>query len=211
MTHRTRLVVGLAITGAIPLTVGVILWVIGSAMRTAYHGGWSGPADVGEVMVLAGLVCGLALFVFAAAEQRRMPRGPTGWADASLQRGEQALMPLDSPEHQAFLADPQPMPVRLAGPGVPPGGVPPADPVYPQAGEFYPPAGEAHPLAGAAYPPAGQVYPPAAGPWPDQGMPQAWIPPPGLGAPTGPGYRDNPEFPRERGFPVPPEAPGEAE
>jgi hypothetical protein len=80
-------------------------------MGAAYQGHWGTTAGFGEVLLLAGLICGLGVFVIAVAGERRTPQGPS----APPGGGEPDLMPLASPEHQAFLADPPPpLPVSPA-------------------------------------------------------------------------------------------------
>jgi hypothetical protein len=115
VTQQTRVLTGVAITGAVPMTVGTILWLTGTVMGSAYHGHWAGPAGLGEVLLLAGLLCGLAMFVFAAVAERWTPRQP----EVPSTQGGPDLMPLAAPEHQAFLA------------GSPPAPVPPSPPPYP--------------------------------------------------------------------------------
>jgi hypothetical protein len=129
VTQQARVLTGLAIVGAFPMTAGAILWLAGTVMGSAYHGHWSGTAGLGEVLLLAGLLCGLAMFVFAAGAERRTPRQP----EVPSTRGEPDLMPLAAPEHQAFAADPY-----LAEPQFPPDEQwpdpeppPPAYPVFP--------------------------------------------------------------------------------
>jgi hypothetical protein len=70
---QSRGLTSLAILGAIPLTAGAVIWIVGTAMRLSSRRGWGGRIGTAEVMILAGLACGLLLFVFAAVRQRRMP------------------------------------------------------------------------------------------------------------------------------------------
>lgn len=128
--RQARLLAGLAITGAVPLTVGAIAWITGTAMKAVYHGRWGSTAGLGEVLVVVGLICGLIMFVIAATGDRAGPR-PTATT------GRTAALPLASPEQQAALADPRPPdpgpptgPIAATGPlpltgQVPPGAVPP--------------------------------------------------------------------------------------
>jgi hypothetical protein len=173
VARQAHLLAVLAVTGAAPLTVGVILWVIGTVMHAGYHGGWAATAGTGQVLIMAGLLCGLCMFVLAANSVRWMPHGPAG-------RARRVLQSLDSPEQQAWLADrPQPE----AGP-VPPGPVPPgpepADPVPPDPGAPAPgefPADRPWPEPGPA--PAWPAYP-------DQpGADQPYLAPPGHPGPPG--------------------------
>jgi hypothetical protein len=100
VTQQARLLVGVAVVGAIPVTLGAILWLTGTVMGSVYHGRWSDTAGLGGVLLLAGLVCGLILFVLAAAGER--------WTLPESRKAPRDLTPLASPEQQAFLADPPP-------------------------------------------------------------------------------------------------------
>lgn len=71
--------VGLAIAGVVPLTLGAILWLVGTSMRLASHRGWAGRAAAGEALVLIGLGCGLALVIVAVS----------GWRDGEVRTGEE--------------------------------------------------------------------------------------------------------------------------
>jgi hypothetical protein len=74
-----RAIACLALAGAVPLTVGAILWVIASVMQgLASAHGWGGTAGAGAVLVLAGLVCGLAMIIMATRWQRGTPQPPSG-------------------------------------------------------------------------------------------------------------------------------------
>jgi hypothetical protein len=122
VARQAQLLAVLAVTGAAPLTVGVILWVMGTVLQAGYHGRWSAAAGTGEVLIMAGLLCGLCMFVLAANSVRWTPRVPAG-------RARRVLRPLASPEQQAWLADqPQgglaPPPDRPVYPG-PPGPIAP--------------------------------------------------------------------------------------
>src|SRR5579863_5394356 len=74
MTPRAKLVVALAVVGAIPLTTGVLIWAIGSVMGIGFHGGWNGVAGTGRIIALAGLLPGLVMIVLAASGRREMMR-----------------------------------------------------------------------------------------------------------------------------------------
>jgi hypothetical protein len=178
----------LAVTGAVPLTVGVILWVTGTVLQAGYHGGWSATAGTGELLIMAGLLCGLCMFVLAANSVRWTPRVPVG-------RARRALQQLASPEQQAWLADqprPAAAPQQAAEPGFPPvapppGNLPPGNlpPGGPPPGVL-PPGG---PAPGVAYPAA--EFPPDRA-WAEPGSPPGWPvypDPPGVVAPylAGPG------------------------
>jgi hypothetical protein len=139
VTQQARLLVGLAIAGAVPLTVGALLWLVGAAMGAAYHGHWSATAGLGEVLLAAGLICGLGVFLLAVVGERWTPPG----RPAPASGGEPDLMPLASPEHQAFLAGPPPpaSPSPPAPPQFPPEQhwpdpepAPPAYPTFPGPG-----------------------------------------------------------------------------
>ena len=140
VTRQAQLLAVVAVTGAALLTAGVILWATGTVMQAGYHG-HRAAAGTGEVLIMAGLLCGLCMFVLAANSVRWTPR-PAG-------RPRRALQPLASPEEQAWLADrpppeagPLPVPQpRFAPPAdaVPPGPVPPGPvPPGPGPGEFPP-------------------------------------------------------------------------
>jgi hypothetical protein len=75
LTRRTRAFIAIAVAGSIPLTLGVIMWITGTAMGLASHHGWAGVAQVGVILMLAGLLCGLALIVVTAAWLRPRERG----------------------------------------------------------------------------------------------------------------------------------------
>lgn len=70
--RRMRAIACLAVAAAVPLTAGTILWVVATVMRRSAPHGRGGTASAGEVLVLAGLVCGLALIIAATLWQRRM-------------------------------------------------------------------------------------------------------------------------------------------
>jgi hypothetical protein len=165
-----RAIAWLAVAGALPLTAGAILWVTGTAMGLASRSGWSGPAVAGEFLVLAGLLCGLGLITMAALWQRQLPRGPAATAAGPPTYSGPSLMPLASPEQQAYLAEL------------------PSAPAYPQPDAGYPqPDGPvpAYPQPGVAYlPPDGAMpaYPQPPPPWPGP-VPDAWPPPPAQGQP----------------------------
>src|SRR5579859_2691401 len=74
MTPRAKLVVALAVVGAIPLTTGVLIWAIGSVMGIGFHGGWNVVAGTGRIIALAGLLPGLVMIVLAASGRREMMR-----------------------------------------------------------------------------------------------------------------------------------------
>jgi hypothetical protein len=182
-----RAIACLAVAGAVPLTVGAILWVIASVMQgLASAHGWGGTAGVGEVLVLAGLVCGLAMIIMATRWQRGTPRPAAAGPAGRLEGNGQALMPLASPEQQAYPAGPAGMPLYPQ----PPAGYPQADPQmlpYPRPDPAYPEADLAYPPPPAAYPPAVDAqmlaYPQPEAPWAEPPGPQPWPPPPGQGSP----------------------------
>jgi hypothetical protein len=152
VTQQARLLVGLAIVGAIPMTVGAILWLVGTVMDSAYHGAWSGTAGLGGVLLMAGLICGLALFLLAAASERWALPGSC----RPSRKDPRKLTPLASPEQQAFLADPQPPEQVCAEPAPPPahsgGQLPffPAEPQFPPDEQW--PDPEPPPPAHPAFP-----------------------------------------------------------
>jgi hypothetical protein len=105
-----RAIAGLAVAGSVPLTAGTILWVIAAVMRRSSPGGWDGTAGAGEVLVLVGLACGLAMIIAAALWQRRMPRiRPVSGAEP-LSYAEQPLVQLTRPEQHAYPAGRPPTP-----------------------------------------------------------------------------------------------------
>jgi Zn-dependent protease with chaperone function len=142
-----RAVACLAVAGAIPLTVGAILWVIAAARQgLASARGWGGTAAAGEVLVLAGLACGLAMIIMAARWQRRTPRSAAAGAAGTLAGNGPALMALASPERHASLTGPAGMPVYPQPPAAypqPPAAYPQPPAGYPQPGPS--PPGQARP------------------------------------------------------------------
>jgi hypothetical protein len=185
--RRTRAIAWLAVAGAVPLTAGAILWVTGTAMGLASRSGWSGLAVAGEFLVLAGLLCGLGLITMAALWHRQLPRRPAATAAGPPTYSGPSLMPLASPEQQAYLAE---LPSAPAYPQPDAGYLQPDGPVpaYPRPDAGYPqPDGPvpAYPQPGVAYPPpdgAMPAYPQPPAPWPGQ-VPDAWPPPPAQGQP----------------------------
>lgn len=189
MTRKARLVIALAIVGAIPLTAGVLIWVIGAVMSAGFYGGWTGFAGAGKVTALAGLLLGLVMIVLAASGRREVmrarPRRTRDHPGDTPPPPDQSLLPV-APEHQAFLADPSPQPEQPPPPGTvhPPAGEQPLveqgppGTTYPPAGEQPPveqgpppgmafpplrePPGSPYPEAGHGYPPSGEPYPPGA-------------------------------------------------
>src|SRR5487761_1791749 len=170
--RRMRVIAGAAIAGAIPLTLGAIFWIVGSAMGLASHPGWGGLAQAGVVMMLAGLACGLIVIAAGAIWQPRAPGIPAGPAQKEPPPDGLTLTPLASPEQQEYLSrrsgqPPGPAYQQPAGPAPYP--QPEAMPAYPAAGP------------GPAYPQPGAPWAEPAVQWPDPGIQQAWTPPPGLG------------------------------
>jgi len=198
--RRMRVIAWLAVAGAVPLTAGVILWVTGTAMGLASRSGWSGLAVAGEFLVLAGLLCGLGLMIMAALWQRQLPRGPAATAAGPPAYSGPSLMPLASPEQQAYRAE-LPSAAAYPQPGV---AYPQPDrtmPAYPQpdgpvpayrlphgSTQAYPEPDGAMPSyrqPSVAYPqPDGAMssYPQPPAPWPGPVL-DAWPPPPAQGQP----------------------------
>ncbi len=187
--RRIRVIAWLAVAGAVPLTAGVVLWVTGTAMGLASRSGWSGLGVAGEFLMLAGLLCGLGLMIMAALWQRQLPRGPAATDAGPPAYSGPSLMPLASPEQQAYRAElpsapayPQPD----AGYPEPDGPVPAyrlphgSTPAYPPDGTMpsYPQPGVAYPQPDGAMP----SYPQPPAPWPGP-VPDAWPPPPAQGQP----------------------------
>jgi len=221
MTPRAKLVVALAVVGAIPLTTGVLIWAIGSVMGIGFHGGWNGVAGTGRIIALAGLLPGLVMIVLAASGRREMmrarPRNQPAPAPAPYPP-EHNLLPV-APEHQAFLADPpppeqvppssmaypspaEPPPVeRGAPPGEPPPGMaygPPGEPPGMAYGRPGGPPGMAYGRPGG---PPGMAYGPPGEPPPvERGAPPGQ-PPPGMAyGPSGEPYPpDHPVPPKDAG------------
>lgn len=125
VTPRARLLTGLAVAGAVPLTAGVILWIAGTVMGSAYHGRWGAVASLGGLLAVTGLGCGLVMFVAAgcvvAVTPRRIPPGPA--APTAPTPAAPDLVPLASPEQHPLLIDP-----RSAVPQPPPSRPPQAGP-----------------------------------------------------------------------------------
>jgi hypothetical protein len=180
VARQVQVLAGAALVGAVPLTLGALLWIAGSVMEATYHGHyWSGLAGTGELLLLIGLICGLVMFVLAANGERWMPRGPVA---VTGQEGD-GLLPLASPEQQAMLADPvypeppQPPPAPAPQPAQQPLQPPPAQPPQPA-----PPYLPAEPyLPADVYPPGqsppGQFPPdqfPPERPWPEPSQQPGW-------------------------------------
>ena len=195
-----RVIAGAAIAGAIPLTLGAIFWIVGSAMGLASHPGWGGLAQAGVVMMLAGLACGLIVIAAAAIWQHRAPGIPAGPAQKEPPPDGLTLTPLASPEQQEYLSRRSGQPPPFEPPPFEPPPLPmPAYPrpeetpayLQPEAITLYPP-----PAPGPAYQqPAGPApYPqpeampayPAAGPGPAYPQPEAMPAYPAAG--PGPAY-----------------------
>jgi hypothetical protein len=182
-----RAIAWLAVAGAVPLTAGAILWVTGTAMGLASRSGWSGLAVAGEFLVLAGLLCGLGLIITAALWRRQLPRGLAASAAGPPTCSGPSLMPLASPEQQAYPAE---LPLASACPERDAGYQQSGEPMigYPQPGAAYPePDGPvpAYPQRGVGYPPpdgAMPAYPQPPARWPGP-VPDAWPPPPAQGEP----------------------------
>jgi hypothetical protein len=147
MTRRTRIFIGMAASGAIPLTVGVIMWVVGSAMGLVSHHGWGQIAGIGAILILAGLLCGAALLIATAAWRRGMPRLRIRAAGQAWHHGgEHALVPMPPPGPQMFRPQPpsgvsfppswDPYPPfedqQWSAAGTTPNWTPPADQDYPE-------------------------------------------------------------------------------
>jgi hypothetical protein len=202
VTRQARLLAGVAITGSIPLTLGAIFWIVGTVMGAAYHGHWHRTAGLGEGLVLVGLICGLIMFVFAAAGERLNPRG--SWSGPG--GGGRVLMPLASPEQQAFLADPQRPDAEtpITGPMRPPAGMRPPGPPTPPGAAVRPPAGMP-PWAGmpspVPRPPGGLVTPPGPMGPPAQDEPPDWPPMRDWFDPADPRYPDDQAPPPYPAFP----------
>lgn len=215
--RRLRVIAGLAIAGAVPLTLGAIFWIVGSALGLASHPGWGGLAQAGVIMMLAGLACGAIVVAAAAGWQRRQPGTATGPGRPVPTPDGRALTPLASPEHQEYLSGPGTQPGRRVQPGQPPSLFDPQPPsmpayphpaqppAYPQQGFMAPyPQGDAMPAYPAPGPDAGYPQPGApwgepAVQWAEPGGQQAWAAPPGLGdeEPTGTGRHRSDEQRRD--------------
>jgi hypothetical protein len=164
-----RAITCLAVAGAVPLTVGAILWVIATVMQgLASARGWGGTAGAGEILVLAGLVCGLAMIIMATLWQRGTPRPAAAGAASTFAGDGQALVPLAPPEQQAYPAGPAGMPLY-----------PQPYPSYPQPERADPPPATYPPAAGAQM----LAYPQPDAPWAEPPASQPWPPPPGRARP----------------------------
>jgi uncharacterized membrane protein YedE/YeeE len=85
VARQAQLLAVIAVAGAAPLTVGGILWAIGTVLQAGYHGHWAATAGTGEVLMTAGLLCGLCMFVPAVSSVRWTPRVPVGRVRRILQ------------------------------------------------------------------------------------------------------------------------------
>jgi hypothetical protein len=156
LTYRTHAYITIAAAGSIPLTLGVIMWIVGTSMGLASHHGWAGVARVGLILMLAGLLCGLALIVLAVVWRRGRPGpGPSGAGDPRPpgvgEEWNHAVgadpIPVSSPapvpfQPPALAPDPAFPPDRAPpGPAAPPGPEIPPDPAF--AAEL--PAGHDYP------------------------------------------------------------------
>jgi hypothetical protein len=125
-----QVITGLAVVGAVPLTVGVVGWITGFCMGMVDHGRWHAWAQTGQALMLAGLACGLVLLILAVLWRGRPPLpgypGPAAVVEPDL-------TPLALPEHQQYFAGPPP------------------EPLYPV--EQYPPRGYLSAPPPAQYPP----------------------------------------------------------
>ena len=189
-----QVITGLAVVGAVPLTVGVVGWITGFCMGMVNHGRWHAWAQTGQALMLAGLACGLVLLILAVLWRGRppLPRYPGPAAVV-----EPDLTPLALPEHQQYFASPPPeleYPVEQY-------------PAEQHRRDQYPPD-QYRPGGYLSAPPPAE-YPPAAYP---PGQYQSLDP--GLSPDTVPGFRPQqpfaalpryPERPRQRAYPAPPE------
>lgn len=66
-TGRMRVSIGLTVTGAVLLMVGVITMFVGEALRLKSPHGWHVIVRLGETVAACGLGCGLALFIVVAS------------------------------------------------------------------------------------------------------------------------------------------------
>jgi hypothetical protein len=79
-----QVVTGLAVVGAVPLTVGVVGWITGFCMGMVDHGRWHAWAQACQTLMLAGLACGLVLLILAVLWRGR-PSVP-GYPEPPRQR-----------------------------------------------------------------------------------------------------------------------------
>jgi hypothetical protein len=106
-----RLVMGLTVVGAALLVSGLLLTIIGSALRlkSPHHG--SGLAQLGEVLAIFGLAVGVVLIVVLAADLAgRLGRRARGGAEAMPARPLQITAAYRSPIPDAGLLSPLPSP-----------------------------------------------------------------------------------------------------
>ncbi|MGA8453797.1 MAG: hypothetical protein WB800_00220, partial [Streptosporangiaceae bacterium] len=106
-----RLVMGLTVIGAALLVSGLLLTIIGSALRlkSPHHG--SGLAQLGEVLAICGLAVGVVLIVVLAADLAgRLGRRGGGAAGAMPARPLQITAAYRSPIPDAGLLSPLPSP-----------------------------------------------------------------------------------------------------
>ncbi|HEY1915207.1 MAG TPA: hypothetical protein VGH27_06470, partial [Streptosporangiaceae bacterium] len=108
-----QVILGVAVVGAVPFTVGVVGWITGFCMGMVDHGRWHAWAQTGQWLMLAGAACGLVLLLLAVLWRGRPSSsgypGLAGLAGLAAV-AEPDLTPLAAPEHQQYLAEPPPEP-----------------------------------------------------------------------------------------------------
>jgi hypothetical protein len=89
-TGRMRAFVGLTVAGAVLLMTGVLMMLIGEAMRLHSPHGWQGIIGLGERAAVSGLGCGLVLMVIVATVRPSRSRTPARAAGRPDRSGRSA-------------------------------------------------------------------------------------------------------------------------
>jgi hypothetical protein len=111
-----RVCVGLTVAGAVLLMVGVIIVLVGEAMRMKSPHGWQGTVGLGETVAACGLGCGLALLAAVAAGRPGGRRPAARSRSAARARSERTSRATSKPAPAPGLAA-HSSPPAVSGPG----------------------------------------------------------------------------------------------